>query len=152
VRVRTQILFVTIAFIVIMMIGSITQTSIVSTDEPQSMIVDSELFKVPNYIAGTPHAPIFIDGDANFSDTASAEGWSGNGSEGDPYIIDGLTIDRGGSAGDCISISNTRVNFTISNCNLTGASVNPGAGIYLDNVTHGEITGNLIHNNFNNIF
>lgn len=133
-------------------IGSIIQTSNVSMDKSQSIIIDSELVKVPKYIAGTPHAPIFIDGDTNFSDTALAEGWSGDGSEGNPFIIDGLDIDRGGSPGHCISIINTRSNFRISNCNLTGASVNPGAGIYLDNVTYSEITGNLIHNNFNNIF
>ena len=26
-------------------------------------------------VAGTPHSPVYIDGDGNFSATASAEGW-----------------------------------------------------------------------------
>ncbi|MHA2210541.1 MAG: NosD domain-containing protein, partial [Candidatus Thorarchaeota archaeon] len=91
-------------------------------------------------IVAAPHDPIVIDGDANFSITASTEGWPGDGSFGNPYIIDGLGIDRGGSAGHCISISNTRANFTIRNCNLTGASAN--AGIFLNNVSHGSLINN----------
>ncbi|MHA3964705.1 MAG: hypothetical protein AM325_014335, partial [Candidatus Thorarchaeota archaeon SMTZ1-45] len=66
---------------------------------------------------------ITIDGDTNFSDTALVEGWEGDGSPGNPFIIDGLHIDLGVEFGHCIMISNTRVSFTISNCNLTGANV-----------------------------
>jgi parallel beta-helix repeat protein len=95
------------------------------------------------FLAGTPHAPIAIDGDANFSDTATMEGWPGDGLYETPYIINGLDINLDGSPGHCISISNTRVNFTISNCNLAGASVDPGAGIYLDNVQNAIIVGTI---------
>jgi parallel beta-helix repeat protein len=91
-------------------------------------------------IGETLHDPIEIDGNTNFSLTASVEGWPGDGSFGNPYIIDGLEIDRGGSAGHAISISNTRANFTIQNCNLTRASVN--AGIFLNNVSHGFLFNN----------
>ncbi len=94
----------------------------------------------------TPHGAIAIDGDVNFSDTALLEGWSGDGSPENPFIIDGLDIDLGGELGHGISISNTRVNFTISNCNLTGAAYQMGkgggAGIYLKNVTNGELVNN----------
>ncbi|MHA2302672.1 MAG: hypothetical protein ACXACD_17130, partial [Candidatus Thorarchaeota archaeon] len=75
----------------------------------------------PTPLQLTPHSNITIDGDANFSATALLEGWPGDGSPENPYIIDGLDIDLGGGVGHCISISNTRVNFTISNCTLTGA-------------------------------
>jgi parallel beta-helix repeat protein len=94
------------------------------------------------HLSNTPHSPITIIGDQNFTDTALAEGWPGDGSSLDPFIIDGLDIDRGGVAGHCISIYNTRVNFTISNCNLTGATVSPGAGIFLRNVSYADITNN----------
>jgi len=90
-------------------------------------------------VAGDLHGPIVIDGDANFTDTASYEGWIGDGSSGNPFIINGLDIDLGGVIGYCIKISNTRVNFTISNCNLTG-TLYPGSGIYLENVTYGKIS------------
>jgi hypothetical protein len=39
-------------------------------------------------IANDSHGPIAIDGDANFSATALAEDWSGDGSAQDPYIIE----------------------------------------------------------------
>jgi len=101
-----------------------------------------------------PHAVIAIDGDANFSDTALLEGWPGDGSPENPFIIDGLDIVVDG--GHLISISNTRVSFTISNCNLTGACVNTmygtdGTGIYLNNVTNGELVNNICNSNWHGI-
>jgi parallel beta-helix repeat protein len=102
--------------------------------------------------AYTPHDPIDIDGDTDFNDTAFAEGWSGNGSAEDPYIIEGLEIDQGGSSSHCISIINTLVNFTIRNCNITGAYTNPGCGIFLDNVVHGRVESNIVYSNQFNIY
>ncbi|UCH03986.1 MAG: right-handed parallel beta-helix repeat-containing protein [Candidatus Thorarchaeota archaeon] len=99
-------------------------------------------------VAGTPHSPIYIDGDGNFSATASAEGWSGNGSSLNPYIIDRLDIDLGGAPGHGISISNTRVHVVIRDCNLTGASVDPGCGIYLYNVSNSELINNTCIDNY----
>ncbi|MFW9965260.1 MAG: nitrous oxide reductase family maturation protein NosD [Candidatus Sifarchaeia archaeon] len=92
----------------------------------------------------TLDAAIVIDGDANFAATALLEGWPGDGSPENPFIIDGLDILVGG--GYIISISNTQASFTISNCNLTGWCYNTrynGAGIYLENVTNGEIVNNI---------
>jgi parallel beta-helix repeat protein len=93
----------------------------------------------------TSHAPIEIDGDADFSATALLEGWPGDGSPENPYIIDRLNI-SGGSGRHGIAISNTQVSFIISNCSFHGlfAGMDMEAGIYLRNVTNGE----LIHNTF----
>jgi parallel beta-helix repeat protein len=96
----------------------------------------------------TSHAPIRINGDVNFTATVLAEGWPGDGSLEAPYEIIGLEIDIGGAAGYCISIRNTRVNFTIRNCIFRGASVNPGSGIYLNNVSNGKIIENISPNNY----
>ncbi|MHA2058553.1 MAG: DUF1565 domain-containing protein [Candidatus Thorarchaeota archaeon] len=59
-------------------------------------------------------------------------------------------------------ISNTRVSFTISNCNLTGANVTThftpmgptfeGAGIHLQNVSNGELVNNICNSNEYGIF
>jgi parallel beta-helix repeat protein len=98
----------------------------------------------PTPLQLTPHDYIEIDGDVNFSATALLEGWPGDGSSENPYIIDGLDIEVGGV--NRISISNTRVSFTISNCDLTGGFNGPrvgGAGIYLENVTNGELVNNI---------
>jgi parallel beta-helix repeat protein len=93
-----------------------------------------------------------IDGDLNFNATAQAEGWPGNGTSGNPFIIEGLDINLGGAPGHGISISNTRVNFIISNCNLTVASVSPGSGIYLYNVTKGVLINNTCTSNTYGIY
>ncbi|MHA2135142.1 MAG: NosD domain-containing protein [Candidatus Thorarchaeota archaeon] len=89
------------------------------------------------------------------SATASAEGWLGDGSAQTPYIIDGLDIDRGGGWDDCISISNTRVNFTISNCRIINAGGPPSsipAGIRLRNVMNGKLLENIFDSNSIGIF
>jgi parallel beta-helix repeat protein len=113
----------------------------------QSDVVTSELEREGMHFAGIPHGPIVIDGDSNFSFTALLEGWPGDGSPENPYIIDGLDIDLGGGEGNCISISNTRVSFIISNCNLTGAYF----GVYLENVINSELVNNICNDNWGGI-
>lgn len=129
-----------ITMAIILVLGSVMP--ILDFANTYSQGTDKDLLPERGYvqIGETPHDPIVIDGDANFSATALGEGWLGDGSSGAPYIIDGLTIDRGGAAGHCINISNTRANFTVQNCNLTGASAN--AGIFLSNVSHGFLINN----------
>ena len=96
---------------------------------------------------------ITIDGDANFSDTALLEGWPGDGSPENPFIIDGLDIDISDDDNYwyCIKITNTQLSFIISNCSLSGAIYNitdvrryRGAGIFLENVTNCELVKNII--------
>jgi len=48
----------------------------------QSTMAVSDIKRGGMLAAGTPHDPIAIDGDANFSATALLEGWPGDGSEG----------------------------------------------------------------------
>jgi parallel beta-helix repeat protein len=95
------------------------------------------------------HGAIAIDGDTNFSATALLEGWLGDGSPENPYIIDGSYIGPWISG---IDIRNTRVNFIICNCNGFGApewthGIGGGAGIYLNNVTNGELVNNTCKKN-----
>ena len=113
-------------------------------------------FIPPEPIETTPHAPIEIIGDANFSETALLEGWPGDGSPENPYIINGLEIDLGGGNNRrCIEIRDTQVRFSISNCNLTGAYPfsfgGSEAGIYLENVMNGELVDNIVDSNYNGI-
>ncbi|NHJ12678.1 MAG: hypothetical protein EAX95_03340 [Candidatus Thorarchaeota archaeon] len=98
-------------------------------------------------LAGIPHDPIHIDGDANFTDTALLEGWEGNGSLAEPFIIENLDIDSGGTATPCIHIANTQLHFIIRNCNLQNATGGYGSGVRLQSVTNGEISSNLCSNN-----
>ena len=57
----------------------------------------------------TPHNPIVIDGNDNFTTTATNELWPGDGTPGNPYRIENYEINRSWTAGYCISISNTNV-------------------------------------------
>jgi parallel beta-helix repeat protein len=87
----------------------------------------------------TPHSPIVITNESDFSDF----GFPGNGSASDPYLIQGLDIS---TTGDCISISDIKANFTIKDCILTSESHESGYGIFLDNSTSGTIEGCTIIN------
>ena len=111
-----------------------------------SQDVISETIVPLSISANDPHGPIAIDGDANFSAAALAEGWTGDGSAQDPYIIENYDITMGTTPEASISITNTRVNYTIRGCNLIGPAATPSYGIYLVNSTNGRIVNNMITN------
>ncbi len=90
----------------------------------------------------TNHDVIRINNDTDFATLAGSEGWLGNGTQNDPYIISGYDIDAHG-AGDAIYIGNTTVYFVVENCYLHNAS----DGIMLYNITNGKIEENYITNN-----
>ncbi|MGY5855631.1 MAG: right-handed parallel beta-helix repeat-containing protein [Candidatus Thorarchaeota archaeon] len=102
--------------------------------------------EIHSVTANDPHTPITINGDANFSATASAEGWTGDGSIQNPYIIENYDITLGVTPEASISIMNSRSNYTIRGCQLVGPAATPSYGIYLENSTNGRITNNLITN------
>ena len=92
------------------------------------------------------HNPIAIKNNTDFMAQAKVEGWSGNGSQENPYIIQGLTIH---SSGVLIKIENTDSFFIIRNNILRGQIIEPiwaieGAGIVLQKVTNGIIENNTI--------
>ncbi|MFW9929912.1 MAG: right-handed parallel beta-helix repeat-containing protein, partial [Candidatus Thorarchaeota archaeon] len=91
------------------------------------------------------HNRIVINGNSNFNTTAYNEGWPGNGSFINPYIINGLNI-TGQMSGSYsqIEIHNTNVYFQITNCLLKDGYL---YGIYLEYVTNGLIANNTITTN-----
>jgi parallel beta-helix repeat protein len=96
-----------------------------------------------------PHAPIDIYQDINFHLTAALEGWLGDGSSGNPYIIEDYLIDVGGGPFSGIHINISTVYFIIRHCTILGAtSVGLlGSGILLENVTNGQLINNTCYNN-----
>jgi len=101
-------------------------------------------------ILGNTHEPIRINGNADFANQASANGWIGNGTSESPYIIENNEIDSQGGP-YCIWIENTTVWFVIRNCtmwNATNSTAEPwGTGIYLKNVTNGTLVNNNCSHN-----
>jgi len=87
-----------------------------------------------------PHNPIAIKGDASFAANASLEGWPGNGTEMNPYVISGFAID-GGNTEDCISISATSVHFVIEGCVLTAGLE---SGVYMIQTSNATIVNNTL--------
>ena len=62
-----------------------------------------------------PSIPITITSDADLETQATANGWSGDGTEGNPYIIGGLEIDATGSS-YAISINFVSKHLVITEC------------------------------------
>ncbi|MGA1821386.1 MAG: right-handed parallel beta-helix repeat-containing protein [Thermoplasmatota archaeon] len=84
------------------------------------------------------HDPIFLWGNTNLNNTASAEGWSGNGTDANPYVVENLSID-GQSIYECIFIRDTTLHILIRDCVL----FNNSYGIFIldsNNITIKNIT------------
>ena len=104
---------------------------------------DSQSLNKINYI---PHAPIEITSNADFA----SQGWPGNGTELNPWRIEGVMID-GDANGYCIKIDYTTDYFKIQNCLLLNASGNTiyyDSEISLEQVENATIQDNVINNNF----
>ncbi|MHA1635910.1 MAG: NosD domain-containing protein [Candidatus Thorarchaeota archaeon] len=124
----------TILLIVMMTIGLVTTKSIMldlSEDVPTTV----EKFVSTNL---NPHDDIAIFGDDEFTSTALAENWVGNGSESGPYIIEGYEFS---TTDVCLGITNTSSHFIIRNCSFTRiADDNLNIGLQLANLTNGVVT------------
>ncbi len=106
-----------------------------------SSSIDQEMTVNNNEIILTSSSPILILNDTTFDEQASTNGWQGNGSTSDPYIIEDLDINANGT-GYGIGVSTT-YSFIIRNCTITNAS---GGGSPLGGIS--IINGNAtIHNN-----
>ncbi len=81
----------------------------------------------------TPHSPIVITTDADFTPGNGVVG--GSGSQDDPFVIAGWEIDAGDAAG--ITIRNTTAHFVIRDCRVVGKP--RGTGISLVEVRGGHI-------------
>ncbi len=92
-------------------------------------------------------SPISINGDFEFStfNATHTSFCSGNGSNINPYVIRGIKI-SGSSGLNCITILNTRVNFTITECYFEDRE-NDKAGIFLHNVANADIINNTFSSN-----
>ncbi len=96
-------------------------------------------------ISYTAHSPIKIFGNASFKNTAQSEGWPGDGSESNPYVIEGLEITGSSSDLTLILIEKTDVYFKISNNSLDGKKQTQD-GIKLFSVSNGMILDNEVKN------
>ncbi len=89
--------------------------------------------------------------DNNWTAAKAAEICTGNGIYSDPYVIEDLVIDGGGS-GSCILIENSDVYFRIENCTVYNSGGYLNAGIELSNVINSLIITNNCSSNYDGIY
>ncbi|PWI49301.1 hypothetical protein CEE45_01845 [Candidatus Heimdallarchaeota archaeon B3_Heim] len=100
----------------------------------------------PRYKASqwTSHSPIFVHGITNFTQTANAESWSGDGTRANPYIIEGYNISNSGSL---IVIQDSPLYFKIRDCFLNETS-RVGRGIVISGSSNGIIEDNMLFGSY----
>ncbi|MCK5773281.1 MAG: right-handed parallel beta-helix repeat-containing protein [Thermoplasmata archaeon] len=112
------------------------------------ILADTSNVEIPNtrQVSG-PFAInyILVDNETDLSDQASDNGWPGDGSEDDPYLISNYTFD-GTSQVAGIYIGNTTSHITIYNCTIsnliTSTSIaGRSSGIYLNYTSDVNIMG-----------
>ncbi len=118
----------------------------------EGKIKKEDYVNVSNY---EDHRPIRIDNGSEFAEIANKENWTGNGTENNPYLIQGYDIDAKGH-GFGIFIGNVTVNFTIKDCYIHNASGKnfryfENTGLYLYNVSSGRIESNVMLYNQNGV-
>ncbi len=93
--------------------------------------------RVKQLVSYDAHDPIVIANDSDLIDQATMGGWSGDGSEGNPYLMGDLEIL---TTDTCISIADVNLYFVIQSCFLgSDDDWSFGAGVFLDNVTHASV-------------
>jgi fibronectin type 3 domain-containing protein len=90
----------------------------------------------------TPHAPIVIDGNAEFIPANGVTG--GNGTPSNPYLIDGWEIDASTSTG--VTIMNTDAFFVVKDMYIYGPPSSMYFSFIADNVSDGRVENTTIAN------
>jgi len=117
-----------------------------SSENSDEINLDNEDPKISK-ISGKIH----IDGNSGWAAFKADGNCTGEGSYSQPYVIEDLEIDGGGS-GSCISIENSDVYFKIENCTLYNSGGLWGdRGIRLNNVDNGQLIDNNCSANYRGI-
>lgn len=133
-RVRVSICIITI--LVVVSVSSFGTNVPFRFDNGSSFVIESEK-TTADY---TVSVPIAIDGDQDFEDQATANGWPGDGSSDFPYIIRNLSIISGSDTVVLVNITSTNVCFQFRDSLLSGGL----NGISFWNVNHGFVINNTI--------
>jgi parallel beta-helix repeat protein len=108
------------------------------------------IFDATNFKSSVISGNIHIDGNSGWVDLKNDGNCSGEGTYSNPYIIENLVINAGGS-GSCIFIENSNVYFRITNCTVYNSDpywLEQEAGIKLSNVHNGELSNNTCTSNY----
>ena len=114
--------------------------------------INNIYFKNENLKISKISGKIAISGNSGWANAETMGICTGSGISNDPYILEDLEINAGGSE-NCISIANSNVHFRIENC----TTYNSGTGSYysgikLYSVSNGVIFNNTVSSNDHGIF
>ena len=124
-----------------------TGNSEISTDYNVDYNLENKNLKI-SAVSGKIH----IIGNTGWTAAKTAGICTGNGTYSEPYVIEDLEIDGGGS-GSCIFIENSDVYFRIENCSVYNSGPSfPDAGIRLSNVNNSLIIANNCSLNYCGIY
>lgn len=91
------------------------------------------------------HSPISIKSDADFAAQKAAEGWAGDGTQTNPYVIEGYNITHSGINLEVVNVSS---HFIIRDCLILSPGTPPlggyDTGIAIANSSNGIITNNVV--------
>ncbi len=128
------------AYLLFLLILVVSLLFIQKVDPVSDQTLSTE-YETPDFIPVlseyTNHSPIEIWSNQDFED----QGWPGNGTADNPYIIEGLNIT---SDGRCITVFDTTVYYRITNCRLSSFGDRSNAGIRTQNASYGSISNCII--------
>jgi len=127
----------------LILVLSVTLCSSDVTTSPTSLTIKAHNVSIlSDYVV---HSPILIEDSTNSSEFVSLS-IPGNGTMGDPFVIEGLSID-GNGASPCIEIRNPRASYGETSCYFVIRDCylyNGTDGIYMTDATVGVIEYNMI--------
>jgi len=136
----------------VLVLGLLVTVSAVAAGLLGDYVSKKPVHLVPISYPTSPHSNIFIEHDSDF--TTVEAGWgcrcvrTGSGTERDPYVISGWTLNASASEG--IWISGTRAHFVIREVTIYGNLMH--TGISLNRVENARIEGCLIGGNFVGVY
>ncbi|MHA1928889.1 MAG: right-handed parallel beta-helix repeat-containing protein [Candidatus Thorarchaeota archaeon] len=130
-------LVILVGLILATVLVQVTVTNISNSTE--TAVAEKEL--TTSTLTYVNHNPIWIDGDVDFAEQATDEGWPGTGTSSDPFIISGYRISN--STHTPIQIWNTECYWELKYNNLTTGRIIDATDI--NNTNHGVIANNYIH-------
>jgi parallel beta-helix repeat protein len=94
----------------------------------------------------THHPPITLRSNIEFANQAAEEGWKGNGTSSNPYLIENLLIR---SDAECVDVSDITVHFVVRNCFLSSTPELSAdcAAISIFNSSNARLESCIVHSN-----
>ncbi|MFX1420267.1 MAG: nitrous oxide reductase family maturation protein NosD [Promethearchaeota archaeon] len=162
---QKETIFLTIVSVFMLCLYTFTLSNQLIQENPVDLNENNMIYSYSTTIklkisGSIPENPIFINGTAtglaahNWTWAEDQDWCSGSGTSNNPYIIENLLI-NGNNLSNCIEIHNSDKFLIIRDCTVFNSSLSesdPGAGIFLENVSNSKLIDNECNYNAYGIF